>query len=557
MGKRKKLPTNGNKEIVQELFTKFVDLSRQNVKENSHQVLLEKTLFSAMELTHADAGTFYIVDGDELKFEIVVNKSLDFHLGGTSNNPVMYPDLPLYVNKQPNVHNVACCCVIENKVINVDDAYQSRNYDFSGTRTFDRQSGYRSKSFLTIPLKSHENEIIGVLQLINAQNEECDEVIPFGEDQQMYVEFLASQAAITLSNYNLIQDQKKLFESFIDLISTAIDDKSPYTGGHCQRVPVLSMMIADAAKDATWGPFKEFHPNKEEYYELKIAAMLHDCGKITTPVHVIDKATKLETIYDRIDTVDTRFEVVKRDRKIEFLEQKMELMEKGKLTEFNLRKLEKELDKDVDIYNENRDLLREYNYGQEFMSDDKLEKIREIGKLQWVNADGVQGDFLTYDELLNLTIRKGTLSDGEREVINHHIELTIEMLNKLPYPKNLRNVPEFAGGHHERMDGKGYPLGLTRDEMSLQARMIGVADIFEALTAVDRPYKKGKTLSESLNILKCMKDENHIDPDIFELFIESKIYLSYAEKFLRSEQIDDINIEDYLETRKKIHKKVS
>jgi HD-GYP domain-containing protein (c-di-GMP phosphodiesterase class II) len=317
-----------------------------------------------------------------------------------------------------------------------------------------------------------------------------------------------------------------LFESLISLINTAIDDKSPYTGGHCARVPALTMMLAEAADRTKQGSLKDFHLTDKDRYELKIAGLLHDCGKITTPVHVVDKSTKLETIFDRIQLIDTRFEVLKRDAEIEML--------KGNQTPTQFAAAIRQLD-------EEREFLRRANIGSEKMQDADIERVQNIARYQWRNARAELADFLSAEEVENLTIRAGTLTANERRVINHHIDVTIKMLEALPWPSHLKHVPEYAGGHHERMDGKGYPKGLLREQMPVQARVMGIADIFEALTAKDRPYKVGKTLTESLAILGQFKENGHIDADLFDVFIREKVYLDYARQFLSSEQIDAVD----------------
>jgi HD-GYP domain-containing protein (c-di-GMP phosphodiesterase class II) len=365
-----------------------------------------------------------------------------------------------------------------------------------------------------------------VLQLINATDPKTGEIVAFSPSDQRLAESLASQAAIALTNRMLINQLEHLFESFINLINSAIDEKSPYTGGHCQRVPVLTMLLAEAVNETKSGPLKNFHMTEEDRYELKIAGLLHDCGKVTTPVHVVDKATKLETLFDRIQLIDTRFEVLKRDVEIEALR-------KG-LDEREIRDRLRELDDD-------RRFLHACNIGGERMKDEDVARVRRIAKRRWRDVAGHEADFLTEDEVNNLTIRAGTLTEDERKIINNHIVATIKMLESLPWPRHLTRVPEYAGGHHERMDGKGYPKGLTRDQMSVQARCMGIADIFEALTAKDRPYKKGKTLSESLEILGRMRINNHVDPDLFDVFVRRKVYYKYAEMFLDPEQIDQVD----------------
>jgi len=357
---------------------------------------------------------------------------------------------------------------------------------------------------------------------------ETGEIVPCSASDQRLAESLASQAAIALTNRMLINQLEQLFESFIKLINSAIDEKSPYTGGHCQRVPALTMMLAEAVNETGNGPLSDFQMSDKDRYELKIAGLLHDCGKVTTPVHVVDKATKLETIFDRIHLIDTRFEILKRDAEIAMLKDGSPAARAAYRE--RLRQIE-----------EDRMFLRAANIGGERMHDDDIARVKRIAAYRWRDSAGHEADFLTADEVKNLTVRAGTLTDDERKIINHHIVATIKMLEALPWPKHLTKVPEYAGGHHERMDGKGYPRGLTRDQMSVQARCMGIADIFEALTAKDRPYKKGKTLSESLEILGRMKLNGHVDPDLFDIFVRRKVYQRYAEMFIDPEQVDAVD----------------
>jgi hypothetical protein len=300
------------------------------------------------------------------------------------------------------------------------------------------------------------------------------------------------------------------------------------------------MMLADAAIKTKTGPLKSFTMSEKEIYELKIAAWLHDCGKVTTPEYVMDKATKLETIFDRIYLIDDRFELLKAQRENACLRKALESTSSGKLV--NTLKLEREIDGIKKLLEEDKNFIRKVNFGSESMQLEDLQRIKDIANYEYLNESGHTARFLSENEVKNLTIERGTLTPEERMIINNHIVVTINMLESLPYPKDLRRVPEYAGGHHERMDGKGYPKGLTREQMSIPARMMGVADIFEALTSKDRPYKKAKTLSETLTILGKMRLDNHIDPDVFDLFICEKIYLKYAEKFLEPAQIDEVDV---------------
>ena len=499
--------------------------------------LLETILVAAQSTTNADGGTIYrVTDERTLRFEIMRTNSLGITMGGATGEEIPFRPLPLYDEAGRPVHsNVVSYAYHHDTSLNIADAYSESGFDFSGTRAFDRKTGYRSKSFLTVPMKNHENEIIGVLQLLNARDR-TGTVIEFSSDDQRLAESLASQAAIALTNRLLVNLLESLFEGFITLVNGAIDHKSPHTGAHCDRVPELTMMLAEAVNDCDIGPLRSFAMTDGDRHELKIAGLLHDCGKITTPVHVVDKATKLETIYDRIDAIDTRFEVVRRDAEIAMLRDRLdEGHAQGEVEhEFEVRM--RELDED-------RQFLHRANVGREGMDPDHVLRVRDIAsKYRWRDADGREVDLLTEDEIENLSIRAGTLNDAERAIINNHIDVTIQMLEALPWPRNLKNVPEYAGGHHERMDGKGYPRGLTRDQMSVQSRCMGIADIFEALTAKDRPYKKGKTLSESLEILGRLKLNGHIDPDLFDVFVWEGVYLRYAELYLDSDQIDSLDL---------------
>ena len=516
-------------------------------KERDMSKLLEMILLEAKRISNSDGGTLYMMTDDKkLKFEIMMTDSLDFHMGGTSGEDIPFYPVKLYDDDgEPNNSMVAAYVGLTGETVNIEDAYKAEGFDFSGTKMFDEKTGYHSKSFLTVPLKNHEDEIIGVLQLLNAQTNKNKKIIEFTSEIQGKVEALASQAAVAITNKNLIKDLENLFESFIKLIASAIDAKSPYTGGHCERVPEITMMLAEAVHQTSTGPFADFKLSDQEMYELKIAAWLHDCGKVATPEFVVDKSTKLETIYDRIHEVETRFVVLQRDYEIKKLKKELlierdsSLSSKAKKEKIDL--LQKEYRSIMRKIKKELLFVKESNIGGEFMSDDKKQKIHDIAKYRW-KPNGKMQNFLSDDEIYNLTIPRGTLTPEERQVINDHIVVTINMLDELPYPKHLRNIPEFAGGHHEKLDGTGYPKGLTKNEMSVQARIMAIADIFEALTARDRPYKKGKTLSQAMRILGFMKDDAHIDVDLFDIFVKKKIYMKYAKGFLEPEQIDEVSL---------------
>lgn len=523
---------------VVERLEKLIDIGIALSAETDPRRLVERILDSAQALSNADGGTLYSVSDDTVRIEILRNESLNLYIGGGGGQANTLPAIPLHhADAQPNLNNVVTFAVHSNSTVNISNSYDTESFDFSGTRRFDAQTGYRSTSFLTVPLRNHENEITGVLQLINATDPASLAVVPFDALTQRLVEALASQAAIAMTKEQLIRDMKRLIDSLIQVIAEAIDRKSPYTGGHCRRVPAITMALADAADRETEGPLQDFRLTDQDRYELEVAGWLHDCGKITTPEYVVDKATKLETICDRIHLVNSRIEILRRDKEIDCL--KRQLADLG-VTELS-PPLRQELQASHAELNEQREFLKRCNTGGEFMREQDQERVRAIGRQTWL-LDGKPAPLLNDNEIYNLTISRGTLTEEERNIINDHIRATIDMLESLPFPKHLQRVPEYAGGHHERMDGKGYPRGLKREQMSVQARILGIADIFEALTASDRPYKSAKKLSEALKIMAHMKKDGHIDPDLFDVFIRHRVYLQYAERFLNPEQVDDVDI---------------
>lgn len=523
---------------VMDVFKWVEELNRIGAALSAEQdisLLLEAILVAAKNIVNADGGTLYrVVNGELIKFETLVTDSLGVSMGGTTGREIPFPPIRLFEeNGEPNNAHVVAHAVLNGRTVNIRDAYTEKGFDFSGTREFDRMTGYRSASFLTIPMKNHEQEIIGVLQLINAKDRETGEVVGFSMSEQRLAESLASQAAIALTNRQLVTQLEELFEAFIGVINAAIDNKSPHTGMHCQRVPVLTMMLAEAAHQTIDGPLRDFKMTERDRFELRIAGLLHDCGKIITPAHVMEKSTKLETVFDRIDLVDTRFECLKREAEIGRLRALMD-------EPADRAEIDREHAQTLSQLEDDMAFLRRCNIGTELMREEDVARVREIAARYRLNGQDVLSD----DEIENLTVRRGNLTKAEREIISGHIDVTISMLESLPWPNRLKHVPEYAGGHHEHMDGTGYPKGLKREEMPIQARIMGIADIFEALTAKDRPYKKGKTLSETLAILGRFRLENHIDPDLFDVFVREGVYLKYAREFMDPDQIDQVDLSE-------------
>ena len=587
----------GAKDGGADAYRRLIEIGIALSAERDNNRLMEVILLEAKSLTNADGGTLYLCsEEDALKFEIMHTDSLSIALGGTTGKEITFAPLRMRDPEtgEPNHKNVATHVALSGRSVNIADAYEAEDFDFSGTKKFDEGTGFRSKSFLTVPLKNHDGDVIGVLQLLNAGDWETGEVIAFSADVEPLVEALASQAAMALDNQQLIDAQKRLLDSFIELIAGAIDAKSPYTGGHCQRVPELTKMLVRAACDSEDTPCADFDLTEEEWYELHIAAWLHDCGKVTTPEYVVDKATKLETIYNRIHEVRMRFEVVKREAEIAYLKALVDGTGDGERLKTELDDRLAELDNDFAF-------IAECNIGGEFMAPERTDRVKGIAEQTWTRTLddrlGVSRDEMNrlsgtprrappavehllsdkdehvihrepgevmpednpfgfrldmperkynFGEVYNLCIPRGTLTPEERFKINDHVMQTIIMLEKLPFPKHLRRVPEYAGGHHETMIGTGYPRKLKKEDMSIPARIMAIADIFEALTAADRPYKPPKTLTESIRIMSFMRKDQHIDSDLFDLFLRSGVYREYADRYLKPEQIDEVDLSQYL-----------
>ncbi|ARJ67232.1 chemotaxis protein [Magnetospirillum sp. ME-1] len=578
---------------AQKRLERVVDLGIAMSAERDHGVLMEMILMGAKELTNADGGTLYIRDADNnLRFQIIRNDTLNIRMGGAHEEPPSLPPVPMYKDGKENHNNVVSHAVHAQTTVNIPDAYDDTEFDFSGTKAFDERANYKSVSFMTVPLKPRGGDIIGAVQLINSRPHGSGEIVPFSPEIQRFVEALAAQAATALYNRDLLDQQERLMDAMIQIIAGAIDAKSPYTGGHCERVPELSLMLAEEACQVTEGSLADFaFTTPDEWREFKIGAWLHDCGKVTTPEYVVDKATKLETIHNRIHEVRTRFEVLLRDERVRMLESIVAGTPADE-AEMVFEAAKASLMDDFAF-------IAECNLGGEFMAPEKVERLKSIATRTWLRhfddrlglaheelrryvgdpeplpaiepllADKPQHviprpkdsalfdpaygfktkipeNLYNFGEVYNLSVGRGTLSEEERFKINEHIIQTIIMLKRLPFPKHLSRVVEYAGAHHETLIGTGYPKKLAAEDLSVPARITAIADIFEALTASDRPYKKAKTLSECVKILSFFKKDKHIDPELFDLFLTSGVYRRYAERYLKPEQIDEVDISLYL-----------
>lgn len=501
--------------------------------------IFEMVVDEARRLTHADAGTLYIVteDDEALEFVVMHNDTMQVRMGGTSGNFITLPPVKLHgPDGKPNHSNVSSYVALTGQMVNIPDVYIANGFDFSGTRAYDATTGYRSRSMLVIPMKNHEDEITGVLQLLNAKNEH-GEPQPFDDAGIDSVAALASQAAVALTNVQLVRDLKWLLYSFIQSIAAVIDAKSPYTRGHIDRVVKLTMLIAQAVNMQEHGAFKDTVFSDDEMEELKLAAWMHDVGKIVTPEYVVDKSSKLQTIFDRVELIRVRFDYIAERLRAEMLEKKVQLVSAGADSE-QLRLFDAECAERLREVYDGADFVAVCNGAGEYMSDEYIARLQELASRTYVRGEEVL-PWLTENELENLCVRKGTLTAAERRIVENHAVVTQEMLSQLPFPKRLARVPRFAGRHHEKLDGSGYPEGLSGDDLSLQARILAIADVFEALTAKDRPYKQPMKLADALRILGAMKKQGHIDSRLYELFVRERVYAPYAQNELDPSQLGD------------------
>jgi len=496
-------------------YKAFAEVGLALSTERNINKLMELILDEAARLTRADGGTLYLYDPEknQLDFSILLNETMNTRLGGSSGDPVNLPPVPLEREGIPNKSNVSSYAAVTGEVINISNVYEAgENFDFSGVVSYDRINNYRSQSMLVIPMKNMSGDLIGVIQLINAREKDQKTVIPFSIFSERLLISLASQAAVALTNVQLNKDLQELFNDFIRSIAAAIDEKSAFTGGHIRRVVKLTMLIAEAVNNSDTGVYGDRHFSDEELEELRLAAWMHDIGKITTPESLMDKRSKLEGMQDRIEIIEYRYQMIS---------------SRGESSDSQY---------DHDLLEEELQFLKRCNKS-EYLSDDGLERLQKISEKTYTFKDQTY-PFLTDDELYNLSIRRGNLNPEERKKIEHHAEMTRRILGELTFPGHLSHVADYASMHHEKLDGSGYPLGLKGDGLPLQARIISVADIFEALTAKDRPYREPMKLSKAMMIMENMTTEGHIDGDVLKVFRMSGAMKLYATEELNQEQVD-------------------
>lgn len=504
--------------------SKFEEIMKINLafsSEHNKEKLLENILNLTRKLTNTDAGTLYIKSKDEktLQFKVVQNDSLNIFMGGTKEK-LNWNDLPIFLEDGSlNNKMVAVVCANEKRIINISDVYKTTKYKFEGTKQFDKKTSYRSKSMLVIPLINHENEVIGVLQLINKIKNQ--EIVSFDKFDEKIIISLASQAAMALTNMYLINSLEDFINAFVATIAKAIDAKSPYTKDHIAKVEKIALLLAKAINDDET-IYKDVKYTQNDYKQIALAAWMHDIGKISMPEHVIDKATKLEKIFDRIHLVEQRFELIKKDKEIEYLKQFIS---------------KNEFENSIKQLNENIEFIKKTNLGGEFMLDEDIEKLENISKQTYVK-NGESFPLLTQDELYNLSIKKGTLTKEEIDIIKNHAQLSLDMISELPFPKKYKDVLNIACNHHEKLNGLGYPRGLSDSQISLEDRIMILADIFEALTASSRPYKEAMKLSTVENILTTMTKRGELDKNLVDFFFNHDIFKEYSKEELKDYQLD-------------------
>lgn len=498
-------------EIVEQVET-LLNVGIALSAEKDHNRLLEMILTEARRITGADAGTLYLCEDGHLVFKIIQNETMGIFQGGRGE-PVDLPPVPL------REENVSAYVVLTRRSVNVADVYAAEGFDFSGPKRYDSLTGYRTTSMLVIPLENHEGEIIGVLQLINARDQH-GRVIPFAPYLEKVVSSLASQAAIALTNMQFIQDIENLFNSFVEVMATAIDARTPYNANHTRRVALLAGEMVGVINAVTEGRWGSEYFDDDRAAQLVMAAWMHDIGKVATPLSVMNKATRLE---GGMELVLQRLDYIAASLRAEYLQRKMVLANEGARAA-EVETLDRWWQEQVAMVEQARELVIRADNPATFVSEEMVEELEKVARRTYVDAAGEERPWLTRGELEQLSVPRGTLTDTERKIMEDHVEVTRRMLEKIPFTRKLKDVPYLAGMHHEHLDGKGYPQGLKGDEIPLEGRILALLDVFDALTAADRPYKKAVPVEEALKILGFMVKDGKLDAELFEHFRQSRIW---------------------------------
>ncbi len=502
--------------------------------------IFDMILDEGVAFTKADGATIYKLneEGTALEFEIVYNGTMNMRQGG-SHGAVDWEPVPLYdEDGNPELSHIVTSVYHKKQGLHFDDVYKAEGYDISGTICFDKNSNYRCKAMLTIPLKDHEDSVLGVIQFINPLNDK-GEVTVFTDEHVAMLSSLSSQAAIALSNRQLIASLENLLMEFMRSIASAIERKSKYSSNHITRVAQLTNMIAEKISKAQEGPYSEVTFSRNELNEISMAGWMHDVGKIITPEFVMDKSKKLERIMDGEDLIKERIAHLKTFFKYLKLTLNAEDYDK-----FVKEHIGEEITDVLAHLDDAILFIQKLNFGGEFVADEALAKMEALAAISF-EYEGNTYRILDALDRKNLSIRRGTLNSDELEIMRAHVSITWEMLSQLSFPKKYKNVAFYAATHHESLDGTGYPAGLSGEDLPLPSRIIAVADTFEALTSADRPYKTNKTLSEALAIIANLVKQGHLDPDLVDFFLESGLYMDFANKYMKKDQIDNVDITLY------------
>ena len=495
-------------EQVQDILNIGIALSG----EKNHKKLLERILSEARRITQCDAGTLYIVENQHLAFKIIQNDTLKIYQGGMGESI----DLPPVDITSTTVSGY---CALHKEVVNIRDVYKSKykEIDFSGPRHYDAITGYKTLSMLVVPLENHDGVIIGVLQLINAKNEQ-GEVTPFPEYLEKVVQSLGSQAAVSISNMNYLEELDGMLHAFVRVISTAIDERSPYNANHTRNVARLSGMFARYLQEQSH--VNAYSLSNEDIEQLEMSAWLHDIGKIAVSLEVMDKSTRLG---DRYELVKNRMRAIGEQRKVQAIKLALQNDEQLK-TDASIDAfwvVLAEIEKEMNYINE---LLEKINDPSCFVDDTLQMEIIKLSKRTWLTKDMVEEPWILPEEVEALSILRGTLTVKERRIMENHVMMTKKMLDKIPFGSKYSAVAEWASSHHEFLDGTGYPEKLKADALPLEVRILTIMDIYDALTAVDRPYRKGLSIKKAFLILEDMAMQGKIDADLIRIFKESKVW---------------------------------
>ena len=471
---------------------------------NDRTMLLNNILTNMMQITHSDAGTLYVLEGETLHFKIIQNKTLGISEIFEDGNATL-PPIQLDEN---NIQNVSAYVALKNKMVVVDDVYTDNTFDFTGTKKYDELTGYTTKSMFVCPICAHRedgDEILGVLQLMNPMDKETGEIVDYSDfGNQNLVLALTKISANTLSNLAHVSELQGFLRAFAAALTTAIDERSRYNGSHTQNVAQYCELFATYL-NRVFPEGHKYHFNSFHIESITLAALLHDIGKMITPLRVMDKANRLS---DRLDGIRYRFGLKKLQLYIEHLEGRMpKEAYQAKNTDIE----------DVQHFIEQVNLVN-------FLTDEQAEKIKAIETETYIDVNGNSASLLEEEDIASLSIKRGTLTPSERKIMEEHVEITSRVLQKIPFRKYYAQVPNWAGAHHEFLDGTGYPKGLKEEEIPMEACIITIMDIFDALIDTNRPYKRGVPLDKALSILQEMANDGKLHKELVELFIQSKLW---------------------------------